>query len=550
MAADDSYPSQLGDYDLLEPLHENEHTRTFLARQRSIERRVALVLLKPEWAENAEAVSEFEGDVRAKACVSHPRIAAVYESGEEEGYHYYTREKVAGKHIAQLREEGNRYALPVVWGLLKAVCDAFLYYEKNQLGYLPFQASVLVLMHDEPYLANLATGVPPDAEVFTQSLSAIRESFWRLLKAEDTHRTEVRQFFARMDPDHGKVFQSWQDLQRGCNLVSQAGSSATVAAPVMMTASRSDGDGSVVAGGVTSATSETSPDEWAMNTASIAAAQATSRWLTALTIVLVGVVVALGWFWWGPKRPTTPVKNPMIKIPAGPFVFQEGQALELPDFWISKYEVTIAQYAEFIEFVKGSRAFAHPEQPPSKEGHAPADWAAYREAAERQGVYRGQPVNVNCPVVGVDWWDAYAYARWRGGRLPTVEEWEKAARGPEGLAYPWGSEADAAKANTGLDYDEAGDSGGGVDGHNAWAPVDQLGDDVSPYGVVGMGGNVSEWTASFAPDPNDPEKEVPVAKGASFVTKSRLELKHGRLPSPDQGVLSRGFRIAADGVRE
>jgi len=79
--------------------------------------------------------------------------------------------------------------------------------------------------------------------------------------------------------------------------------------------------------------------------------------------------------------------------------------------------------------------------------------------------------------------------------------------------------------------------------------VDQLGEDVSPDGLVGMGGNVSEWTATLEADPNEPGAETAVSKGASFMTKEIVDLTHRSTHSPSKASMSRGFRIAADGVR-
>jgi formylglycine-generating enzyme required for sulfatase activity len=93
------------------------------------------------------------------------------------------------------------------------------------------------------------------------------------------------------------------------------------------------------------------------------------------------------------------------------------------------------------------------------------------------------------PVVYVTWHDANAYARWAGKTLPTAQQWEKAARGPQGRSYPWGDEPTAAKCNVA----EAG--------IGATTPVFRYQSGVSPYGAVDMCGNVWEWTTTEAAPP-------------------------------------------------
>jgi formylglycine-generating enzyme required for sulfatase activity len=114
--------------------------------------------------------------------------------------------------------------------------------------------------------------------------------------------------------------------------------------------------------------------------------------------------------------------------------------------------------------------------------------------------YQGVPVNPNFPAVFLDWFDAYAYAKWRGRELPTEQEWEKAARGTDGRIYPWGDLSVKGWAN----LLESADHPAG------WREIGSFKNDKSPYGVLDMAGNVSEWTESLD------EMGNPIVRGGNF----------------------------------
>lgn len=166
--------------------------------------------------------------------------------------------------------------------------------------------------------------------------------------------------------------------------------------------------------------------------------------------------------------------NKMVLIPAGTFIMgtdyrlpDEGPQHEvtLPAYYIDKYEVTNLQYKQFIDAT----------------GHRSPDHFRNRTFPDGKADH---------PVTYVDWNDATAYCEWAGKRLPTDQEWEKAARGTDGRMFPWGAEFDINKANTPVRWAALhleGDT----------TPVGAFKAGASPYGLYDMTGNVWEWTSSW-----------------------------------------------------
>jgi len=225
----------------------------------------------------------------------------------------------------------------------------------------------------------------------------------------------------------------------------------------------------------------------------------------------------------------------LVRVPAGEFIMGSNDNLwddwkpqhrvTLPEYWIGKTPVTVAQFAAFVRATGYS-----------------ADTRALRSGKD------------NHPVNYVSWFDAQAFCKWasemlkRTVRLPSEAEWEKAARGTDGRTYPWGEAApDKSRANY---NNNVGDT----------TPVGQYspqGD--SPYGCVDMAGNVWQWTNSlYKPYPYNANdgRENSSDTGGRVVRGGSFRFNEGNLPCayrsdydfPSNRFVSLGFRLLASPI--
>ena len=222
----------------------------------------------------------------------------------------------------------------------------------------------------------------------------------------------------------------------------------------------------------------------------------------------------------------------MIAITAGSFIMgnrnedsprneRPAHPVFLSPFLISRYPITNAEYRDFVQCTNRK---------------LPGHWqlGSYPNGLAQH------------PVVNVSWQDARAFASWRGARLPTEAEWEKAARGTDERHYPWGDRY----------FDEARCNGSNKIGTTT--PVDTFPEGRSPYGVWDLCGNVYEWCFDYyeenyyktAPtaNPKGPEKgRDRVVRGGCFAdTRLALQITH-RIGVDEVATRENiGFRIAVD----
>ncbi|RMG15526.1 MAG: hypothetical protein D6731_08160 [Planctomycetota bacterium] len=213
-----------------------------------------------------------------------------------------------------------------------------------------------------------------------------------------------------------------------------------------------------------------------------------------------------------------------VYVPPGPFLMGSSpgpgvkpielpqRTVEVPGYFIDRTEVTNAAYARFLNERK---------LPP------PPHWTYVVAGSDGSPTKSFPPEIGNHPVVNITWEEARAYARWRGGDLPTEAQWEKAARGTDGRTFPWGERVPV-HAHVQAPPDPLR--------RHPTAPVGAHRDDVSPFGVRDMAGNVNEWTL----DPLQPYPGAP-SEAQRFARPDRRVVRGGayRWPYADARCAAR-----------
>ena len=236
----------------------------------------------------------------------------------------------------------------------------------------------------------------------------------------------------------------------------------------------------------------------------------------------------------GDPRIETDIRNPAayVEVPAGTYrVGGDPETYETLDettfevrkpFLLSRYPVTNAQYALFIEECGyGQRKWW---------SDAGWKWREQEDVKEPEYWHDATWNSPNKPVVGVSYWEAEAFAKWAEGFLPSEQQWEAAARGPEGLEYPWGNKWEDGICNN-VQAGLGGTSPVGLFPRSRSRDLE----------LEDMAGNVSEWCDSDYQEGS----EGRVLRGGSFVDAARVARsanRGGYHPTVRSDVV--GFRSA------
>lgn len=484
-----------GDYMPKQLLAESQSTRTWLAEQTSVGRMVLIEELKEE------AVSEkenFLADVRAKASVEHPLVGSIYEASTENGRCFFAQELLPGETLEERAGNGEKIKAQRFVHLLRRISEANLYHESHDNATSPLGlGSIHVDIHGVIRVENLvvAGGRSPDHSL--RDVLNLGAAIEPLLDQHQPGATRCLTLLAWMRGEGTSRPLAWEQIRDYCEQIERQ-----LAEPTK--------------GVVAPPTSAMRPEK-------------RSGFVWVVVILMLAVFVGI--FLMPKKKKTSlaDVELPgWVTIEAGKYVTPDGLHLNLPSFRIAASEVTIGEYEKFLETLKlltkdgEEKIFDHPEQPPSKAGHLPDDWTVLLESAKNGDEWNDREVDIHMPVVGVDWWDAYAYAKWKRSYLPTQEQW-------------LGALMAGAKVPSQVPISE-------------WISVTSETQDRTSNGLLGMAGSVAEWTSEPRPSPSNPLGDsLWIIAGGSYLRPAKGALSREwvadrLLRRPDVG-----FRICKDG---
>lgn len=469
-------PARLGKYELTEFLG-GGMSHVYRATDTLIGRTVAVKILTPEGANDPEVKERFLLEARMAGNINHENVISIYDFGEIEGYPYLVMEFLQGDSLKTLIRDGRTGDLHQRLLIAVQAARALEYIHSQNIIHrdvkpdnihVNLKGTVKLIDFGIAKVADLSrtrAGYVLGTPYYMAPEQVRGEAVTPLV---DVYAFGVLLFELMADVRPFKADSVEQIFHRilfepfDFGPLTQAGVSGPLYDLIVQSVAKNASERPSSLREVRERLEALLAPPPAAAAPQVPEAEVKRPLVSPLALAMIGVLLlaAIGgaYFALRPKPPevlAATIDTPtgaMVLVPAGMFLSGENkEQSSLPDYYIDKTEVTNAAYVQY----------AMARSRPLPEGYS---------AGHEQD-----------PVTNITIDDARDFARWAGKRLPSMLEWEKAARGKDGQSYPWGNDADAKAANV-----ANGDTG------TLW-PADRAAKDISPFGVLNMGGNASEF---------------------------------------------------------
>ncbi len=553
----------------------------YKATDPTLQRTVAIKIIHPHLSEHPEFVKRFEQEAAAVARLRHPNIMLVHDFNHEGSVYYIVFEHIAGnaldKRLKELKEAGLRLPLDEAVQIMIPLCEAVAYaHERNMIHRDLKPSNVIINLLGQPILLDFGIAkIVGGGQVHTATGATIGTAAYmapeQVVGEEVDHRADIYSLGVMLyemacgrPPYEGQsaltimmkhVNEPLPDIRLFNSNLPDVFSAVLVkalskdpkarfgSAIEMATALREIKQqlnlGTETAAFTTPPIPRDTPPKTPVPTqpkretptevkTAVTPPQAETerlaepvktekktgqRWLPfALGGILLLALIAAAVFWLPGLFADLPTSEGMVQIPGGTYTvgadlsggqYAPPQQITLEPFWIDRFEVSNGQYAAFLA---------------ENDAAPPSNWRGSSPPVGRDSY----------PVRGLTWDDADAYCDWQNKRLPTEAEWEVAARGEQGLLFPWGD----SQTGVNLPSDDTYASGS--------VPANR-----SSFGVFDMAGNVWEWV-------DEPYVDVPdgqeVARGGAFDFLKDMAYRLRGAPSLPTMIASTGVRCAATEV--